>query len=399
MTILSKNSKKPRVKSIAIISLFALSAISFIFLLPVSASSSSTGQQVTASASINPSFPPLTTKDVSQNSSSIKCASHGYPPNEPACWPMGPADYGVNPQNNATYSYATQTFEAFITIDSLKIGRNNCGYICGGGQDAFTLQQNTVGNISADGIQQTYWTQDVPFVYYYPASQSFSVVPLDNIWNFSYPEVNVAGNMTAVSGNLNGQCISYGGAPTFYYCEATPINNLHLPLTIETSMSLYDVCTSTNVCTNYASFYMGIWHNTKVVYSNTFDRVEFTNGPALSAPSYYVEPCLPLLPFNASNFGKCSVGSTVTPLGLPYDAEWIIGGPADGSQVIMNAINAQMSEYYLNSATNSFASIPHAYSNGWDTAEGSGHVFVGSSGAPPTATVQIGTDDVEAGLW
>lgn len=327
----------------------------------------------------------------------IKCASHGYPSNEPACWPMGLADYGVNPLNNKTYTYATQTFEAFITINSLNIGRNNCGNECGGGEDALTLQQNTVGNISANGVQQTYWTQDVPFIFYYPQSQSYTITPLDNIWNFS-GAFNVGGPMNNVTGNLNNQCVFGGGAPTFYYCEAPSINNLKLPLTIGTRMNLYDQC-SNGTCTNYVTFWMEILHGSDVIYSSTFDRVAFTNGPALSKPSYYVEPCLPTVPFNATTFGTCSVGNKGSPIGLPFDAEWIIGGPADGSQVIVNHINAKMSEYYWNAASSSYKSVPHAWSNGWDTAEGSGNVFMSSSGSPPTALPGSGPDNVEQGLW
>lgn len=309
---------------------------------------------------------------------------------------MGVADYGINPQTGQTYSYKTQVFEASITINSINIGENNCGYLCGGGEDVLTLQQNTVANISVGGVQQTYWTQDVPFLSYYPASQTYSVVPLDNIWNFTGVD-NVPGNMTYVTGNLNNQCVAFGGAPELYYCEVPAISNLKLPLTIQTQIDVYDQCMS-KACTNYVTFYMEISHGKTVVYSSTFDKIEFTNGDAKSKPWFLVEPCLPLAPASPANFGKCSKGNKVSPIGLPYDAEWIIGGPAGGSQVIVNEISAQMSEQYLNPSNGEFRSIPHAYSNGWDTAEGAGNVHMASSG-PPTANAQTGKDNVEAGLW
>ncbi len=310
---------------------------------------------------------------------------------------MGVADYGVNPSNDHLYSYHTQSFEASITINSINIGQNTCGNLCGGGEDVLTLQQNTVANISAGGVEQTYWTQDVPFLFYYPVTHSYSIVPLDNIWNFSGPLLNIADNMTGVTGNLNSQCVAYGGAPVFYECEGAEISNLQLPLTIETRMTVSEQCVA-GICSNYVTFYMEISQGAKLVYSNTFDKVEFTNGNALSRPHFYVEPCLPLAPSTNANFGKCTVGKKESPIGLPYDAEWIIGGPADGSQVRMTQINAMMTESFLNETTGHFQSVPHAYSDGWDTAEGVGNVRMTSPGSP-TALASAGPDNVEAPLW
>lgn len=338
---------------------------------------------------------PLLTTNPPLNSGPIQCSSHGGTPNEPACWPMGIADYGVNPANNNTYSYETQKFAASININSINIGANNCGYPCGGGEDALTLQQNTVADLSINGVGESYWTQDVPFLFYYPASQTFTVVPLDNIWNFSYA-FNVAGNMTGATGNLNNQCFSFSNAYGYYYCEAPAISNLKLPISIQTEIAVYKQC-AMGTCNNYVTFYMEISHGSSVVYANTFDRIEFA-GKAKSAPEFLVEPCLPLLPFNATNFGKCSVGNSATTIGLPWDAEWIIGGPAGGSQVIVNHINAQMAESYWDASTSQFVSISHAYSNGWDTAEGSGNVHMTTSGVD-VGHAGTGKDNVEIGLW
>ena len=315
----------------------------------------------------------------------------------PSCWPMGLADYGVNPSNDHLYSYHTQSFEASITINSINIGQNTCGNLCGGGEDILTLQQNTVANISAGGVEQTYWTQDVPFLLYFPATQTYSIVPLDNIWNFTGPLPNVADNMTDVTGNLNSQCVAYGGAPVFYECEAPEISNLKLPLTIGTKMTLSEEC-ALGTCSNYVTFYMDIYHGSKLVYSNAYDKVEFTNGNALSRPHFYVEPCLPLAPSTNANFGKCTIGHKESPIKLPYDAEWIIGGPADGSQVRMTQINAVMTESFLNETTGLYQSIPHAYSTGWDTAEGAGNVQMTSPGSPD-AIAHAGPDNVLKPLW
>jgi hypothetical protein len=372
--------------------LFGGMVLSASALLPVNATST-----VNSNLLNNFAIKPFLPGGSYSTSGPIQCSSHGELTNESACWPMGIADYGVNPSNDHTYTYRTETFEASITIDSINMGANNCGYPCGGGEDVMTLQQNTVANISVGGIHQTYWTQDVPFLFYYPSTHSYSVIPLDNVWNFS-GIFNVGGPMTDISGNLNGQCVFDGGAPEYYYCEAPSVSNLHLPLTIGTKMTVYEQCIS-GVCSNYVTFYMDILHGSTLVYSNTFDKVQFTNGKPENKPYFYVEPCLPTVPFNSTTFGTCSIGSKVAPIGLPWDAEWIVGGPADGSQVIINHISATMSESFLNSTTGEFQSVPHAWSNGWDTAEGSGNVHITSPGGPPTAVLNTGKDDVDAGLW
>jgi hypothetical protein len=337
---------------------------------------------------------PFLTTNPPLNSGPIQCSSHGATSGEPSCWPMGLADYGVNPANNKTYSYETGKFAASITIDSINIGANNCGYPCGGGEDALTLQQNTVANLSINGVEESYWTQNVPFLFYYPASQTFTIVPLDNIWNFSYA-YNAAGNMTGASGDLNHDCISYSNAYGYYFCEAPAISNLKLPISIQTVIAVYKQCAA-GTCNSYVTFYMEISHGSSVVYASTYDKIEFA-GKAKSNPEFLVEPCLPLLPFNGT-IGSCSIGHSVTTIGLPWDAEWIIGGPAGGSQVIVNHIDATMTESYWDSSSGQYVSIPHAYSSGWDTAEGSGNVHMTLAGTD-AGHAGTGKDNVEQGLW
>ncbi len=395
----SKQSKKSRkLSSLSVILVLACGLmLSAAVLMPASAASTSPVLPTVAfPPRIAATSPPIRSGgESSSDSGNFVCASHGYPTGEPACWPMGVADYGITPSNHNTYTYRSQSDEAFITINSISIGRNNCGNPCGGGEGTLSIQQNDVGNITIKGgVQQTYWPQDVLILDYYPASQSYSVIPVDNIWNFSGPFINIVDPMTAVTGNLNNQCIFSGGAPELWYCEAAPINNLHLPLTIGTRIDFYQ-----SGGYNYITFWMEILHGSAVVYSQTYDKIEFTASKATAAPELYVEPCLPLLPQNPSTFGHCSVGTKESPIGLPYDAEWIIGGPGGGSQVYINSISAVMSEYYWNAGSSSYVPIPHAYSNGWDTAEGAGGVNMVRNGGAMTALAGSGTDNVLQGLW
>ncbi|MCI4365828.1 MAG: thermopsin, partial [Thermoplasmata archaeon] len=112
------------------------------------------------------------------------------------------------------------------------------------------------------------------------------------------------------------------------------------------------------------------------------DGVSFKPGShAAGSPTYYVHDSL-------------------TPTGLPYDFEWVAGGPGGGSSGAV-AISGDMQSFFCAaSSCSNYTSIRSAWSSGADTAETiSGLFVVNSLGLRDVGITASAADDPGVNLW
>ncbi|HXY47798.1 MAG TPA: thermopsin family protease [Thermoplasmata archaeon] len=321
--------------------------------------------------------------------------------------PMGITDYGVS-SSDAKYSYkALDSGSYWDSGTAFAIGTAK-----GGGcldpdaesETCFTIQQNQVTQgLYSEGVKGEYWAQNVPEVAYDESCSSpcvsgtYSVTWLDNIWNFSYdggicPSDTDTGpgcvNPATIIGNQAGHCSSTGGAPELYLCVGPTTYDILPPFTINawTNVGTFGPCakTSTYTCVN---FYGEVTKGTSVVFAEYYDGVKFLAGPkGTGSPSFYVKDAL-------------------SPVGLPYDFEWVFGGPGGGST---NSIETygDMQSYYCTTTSaceggiDSYHFINHAWSSGYDTAESISDVYVVPTlNQRDTAVLYFASDNPDTSIW
>lgn len=274
--------------------------------------------------------------------------------------PMGVADFGVT-SGGTKYSYTAVTFKSSVTFTKLDIGKSTVSTKF----PEMSIQLNAVAdNMYFKGSPGFYWTQDVPFVIQ-EASNKFVVTAVDNIWNFQ-----TGASMKGVKGNLEGGCASSGiGSPGQYYCESKTSFTVSLPFTVTMEM-LVGISSGHSA----VEFEYEVSGHAMVAY----DLVTFP-GSAPKFPYYLVEDASAPL----SNI-------------LLLDAETVLCGPGGGSSVKILAIAATFEEEYKATSSASFTSVPHAWSEGRDTAETSSGVHMSHSGK--TGVAKTGTDN-SVELW
>ena len=272
--------------------------------------------------------------------------------------PMGLSDLGVSADGN--YTYTTSSFQGTIHLTSL--AGFSPGY--GAWYDApnwVTIQLNTVATYVPlpDFGAGIFWLQNV-------ARTNGTRLQLDdNIWNFS-----------AFGAHLTPNTISsYDGAGVragFYYDQG-PVFNISFPLTL----TLYDTI---GVTGGFPVVWFNYSLSDPVSSSNgTFDSVVFSQ-PAFPQPT-------PTLLVS---------GFTLTPFGLPADAELVVGGDGNGAIADVQSINGTFSLDYWNSTLGTYLSIPAAYDYGTDageTSEGVALYYVGANESVNTGP------SFRMGLW
>jgi hypothetical protein len=286
------------------------------------------------------------------NTSSATCPGSSGP-----C-PMGVADFGLN--GGSTYSYTAVTFKSTVTFTALNIGAATKGAL----KNSISIQLNAVAdNMFRNGKAGFYWTQDVPFVTQ-ESGGKYLVYALDNIWDF-----NNGASMSGVTGNLKHDCSSSGIGTKQWFCFSKNQYTETLPFTVTMEMLVGIVNGHSAV-----EFEFGATGHPMVA----FDEITFP-GSAPSFPFYLVEYAhVPL--------------ATV----LLTDAETVICGPGGGSTVHLLSISASFTEQYKATGGAAFKSVPHAYSEGRDTAETSSGVHMSASGT--TGKASSGTDN-SVQLW
>lgn len=244
--------------------------------------------------------------------------------------------------------------------------------------DSFGIQLNAVEtNVTLFGQSgYSFWTQNV--VEYYPTTDFMILV--DNIWNFSSPTGDLAGNPFYSSDGYNE--ISY------YYDEVI----VPFPVSYPWDLSLY-LNSSIIDGRDAVSFTADLSGPSGTIFSAPYDTVVFnslnTGGTPLTT---------------ASNF--TANGYTYNPVGLTDDYELIFGGPGGGSNADLGSANAILGLSYWNAKAGDYQSTPSAYNYGGETGETvtGANVAWGSSpaAAPPGTTryaIMTTGPTVMRGLW
>lgn len=257
--------------------------------------------------------------------------------------PMGVADLGVrNTTGTAVPTLlTTASFEGTADFTNASVF-----YLDNDAPDYLGLQLNTVlANVTLLGSPgYVFWNQNVVSW----SARSHLLQFVDNIWNLSDPTGLISPNVFVSS---NGTLV----APSFYYALG-PVINVSLPFTL-------DLYTNATIQDQGGYPYDSVWFNFTVrnasgVFPGSFDHVVFdSQAPAapvasIPAPVYEVN------------------GATPTPTGyLPYDAEFVLGGPGGGSTTSVLALNATFALRFLNTTSRAYEVVPTALGYGTDTGE------------------------------
>ncbi|BAB59291.1 hypothetical protein [Thermoplasma volcanium GSS1] len=229
--------------------------------------------------------------------------------------PMGIGFFGLENKNGQLMgsNYYAYSFSATVNLTNLSVFN-----LANDGPNSISIQLNTVlDNTTILGTSNyTYWTQNVAFY----SVRTHELEFIDNIWNFSSPTAVMTPNTIL---NSTGQVLPYPGVhiaigPTYY---------LPTPFTLTLYLNTSEINGNNVVYFNYSIPQIGA--------EGTYDRVTFNSTygmpPAYKAPYSY---------FRVS-------GTQLTPLGLLYDAEIMIGGPGGGSTTTIMGINGTMSLKYI----------------------------------------------------
>jgi hypothetical protein len=273
---------------------------------------------------------------------------------------MGVGDFGVSNAGSG-YTYSTTQFLGTSLVRSWTT--QTCG-TCGAGGNYVSMQLNVVVVFTHGSTTRTYWIQDVPF---YNTSNGYFDVE-NNIWNMS-------GSSSLASGSVVGNGTIYSGEVYIDDANgATPGTNVYLkaPVNISAKVVSSNASGVARVAFLYEDGYG--WR--------TYDNVSFPWTSGWSDHGFEVN------------------GNSYNGLGLYDDAEWIIGGPGDGSSTATTVANLTYALDYWNG--HNFEAVPYAYDFGSDTAESVSNTVVslpgGSSPGLPLGQVKVGSGGLHR-LW
>lgn len=260
--------------------------------------------------------------------------SPGYV-NAPA--PMGIGFYGTENVSGVLqgYNLSTNSYEASLSLSNLYTTN-----ILNDNPENVTFQLNTVmANVTLFGNSSySMWTQNV--ITYNGSSNIIGFE--DNIWNFTSLSTYLP---TDAIYSSTGTVYPYAGV----HIALGPQYQLHGAFNVDLYLNATVINGRDAVFFNYSIPQIGV--------SGTYDGVVFNS--TYGQPAGYSAP---LSDFLVS-------GTTLTPVGAPYDAEFMLGGPGGGSNTNVLAINGSMSLSYLNSTTSAYETVPSAYNFGSETGE------------------------------
>jgi thermopsin len=263
--------------------------------------------------------------------------------------PIGIAEYGVFNQSGTLVpeNLNTTTLVATFTGQNalcLEIGNCTPSVLAmdSGAPDAYGLQLNAVlENVTLFGTPgYEFWTQNV-FEY---STYSDQLYVITNIWNFSSLGASMSSNAIASHGP-NGTLVP----GELYYSVSGPY-------TISSNYTAEIILSSEVVGNNDTVVFEFDVANATLEYGGVNDYAIFNStgasGPGVSAPAQYV-----------------ASGSQYTPMGIPADWEFVMGGPGGGSNLDVFSMYSEMDLYYWNTSLDTFAVIPSAYDVGSETGE------------------------------
>ncbi len=250
---------------------------------------------------------------------------------EPA--PMGIADFGIGPGNNP-YFYTTDSFLSNAYVYNLSVYNSSINQ-----SKSWVSFQLNVNLIFKNGNKlYVYWIQNVAEL-----NTSNNLIDLvDNIWNFSSSSSSMS-NATVVGEGTIGTASNI----SYYYSIANfslPGNNIslaypyHIELAVNTSVNMF------------GKPYLVLLYNDGNGW-NAYDNVSFifTNDLTFK-PTFLVD-----------GFGYEPTGYTL------YDAEFIIGGPGNGSATFDRNSSINLNLLFWNG--HNYQNVPNAFNFGTNTAE------------------------------
>ena len=257
----------------------------------------------------------------------------------------GIASYGIISNSYQLSSYQIQTSEVLGLASISKITAYNATISGGLSPSTASLQLNVVANVSYDGNKtQVFWLQDVAQfdtssgLYYFD----------DNVWNSSAQGANISSSAVNGSGGVLAYTTSKGATQNVYaYATSNKIStDLPLNLTLIIKTSIVD---------DHPIISFG--------YSQGFTIID---GKVAYNAHFYDNVSLNL---NATKISIIITPYYVAPSFIPYDAEFVFGGPGNGASTYFNSLNADLSLLYYNDTLNSLSYFPSYYNFGEDTAE------------------------------
>ncbi len=279
--------------------------------------------------------------------------------------PMGVADYGLNYVNGRTVAY---NLSASRVEGRLQLNASNAFYPGTSTPSDMSIQLNSVLNgVSVRGnATYDYWAQNVALY----SSTTHQLRFVDNVWNFSGSSLTSAA-FYAYSTQPRDSF------PLFYY-GLGPAVTVQYPFAVTLFLQSAIVGGRNAVFFNYSV------SDSTSAFSGSYDEVIFNSLPtgqaAYSAPEAH---------FLAS-------GTTKTPLGLPNDIEFVIGGPGGGSTTTLYSLNGSMT-LSCSSRTGPLSTVPSAYDFGSDSGETSDGIAVAWS-ASGAAILNCGPSMLY-GMW
>ena len=241
---------------------------------------------------------------------------------------IGLADAGVS--QNGSYEYSSSSFLGSAFINELNVsgslGKN------------MSIQLNLNLKFQYAGNTYVYWTQDVAIL----NTSDYNINFEDNVWNFS-SRISEMSN-SSISGNGTVYSSVDGNVYIASASDSLPGSNVSLkgPFSLSLMMnSSLNTNGTPQVTFMYNDGYGWV----------TYDRVTFifASGSAVDDSNFVVD------------------GQQNNPEGLYYDAEFILGGPGDGSSTRDNKSNVTMTLEFWNG--HNFQEITNAINYGLDTGE------------------------------
>ncbi|MGP8124329.1 MAG: thermopsin family protease [Nitrososphaerales archaeon] len=271
--------------------------------------------------------------------------------------PTGIASFGLYNESGNLVPYSVQTDEVVgaARISALS-AYNATAASADSAVSGATLQLNAMLVVQqTDGLQQTYWCQNIPdFV-----TATLSLAASDNLWNASINGFLSNDSVTSEEGLGAVYSIPSNGGTQYYYSYGSSNSSYSLPLDLDILMK------------------ETVSQGEGVVVQMGMQVLRNGTGPST-----------PISWFDNSTIHDSGVqdayflttGNQTTPDGLFYDTELAFGGEANGESTFFTQMNATLGLFYASTSNGVLTAFPSYFSYGWDTVESADNLRVTKSG-------------------
>lgn len=250
---------------------------------------------------------------------------------EPA--PMGVGDFGVD-ASLQSYTYSTPEFVGNATINSM----STYTPVGGGGASWMTFQLNVVTHYTSGTAERDYWVQNVVDV----NTSSNQVGFLNNIWNLSSPNAAIHTNDLSGNGSVNTVSSSFA----WYAATATASYPGNFAFLVYPGYIAVRLISSTIAGVPHLAFAFNDGKGWQ-----TYDNVSVPTAKGWANPGFYV------------------TGSSYTPLGVFFDAEFDFTGPPTGGAAAAKDLKSNLTMTLDRWNGHNLAAVPNAFNFGSDTGE------------------------------